>query len=109
MGIKTKTKTVPEVNLPEVKLASAEKVLRDIAKRNGEVIRKRRSVTLKENLGDGYAVIDPDRNMLLSGGNTSDGCDLSLADLADRYRKDGKKTPWQGLVIKAIQAGKISE
>lgn len=109
MAIEIKTKTVPGGYLPEVKLASAEKVLRDIAKRNGEAIKKRRSVTLKEISGEGYAVIDPKRNLILNRCTSQDGCDLSLADLAERYRKDGKNTAWQRTVIKAILVGKVSE
>lgn len=110
MTTKSKTKKVPGEHLPEVALATAEKVLRDIAKRNGETIRKRRSVTLKELQGDGYAVIEPMRNLLLAGGDSGaqDGCGLSLGELAERYRDADGNTPWQNIVIKAILADKIS-
>jgi len=109
MKRKSKTKTVLGGNLPGVTLAVAEKSLRDIARRNGEAIHKRRSVTLKNAQGDGYCVIDPTRNIILHQSFSRDGCDLSLSDLAARYRKDNKNTGWQQIIIKAILAGKISE
>jgi len=93
--------------LPEISIAIAEKVLRDIARRNGEAIRKRRSSTLKQIHGDGYAVMDPNLNVLLSGGRSPDGCDLSLNELAAWYRKDKANTSWQRIVIESILAGKI--
>ena len=99
----------PAETLPVVTLAVAEKVLRDIARRNGETIKKRRSQTLKDNYGNGYAVIEPNRNLLLSGGQTSDGCDLSLPDLAKRYEADENNTTWQKIVIKSIRKDRVSE
>jgi len=109
MKTKHKTAAAPEEFLPEVQLATAEKVLRDIAKRNDHVLRKRRSPTLKTQLGDGYAVIDPFRNSLLSSpGLSRDACDLSLVDLAEWYKDDENNTPWQRTVIKAILAGKVA-
>lgn len=101
-------KPVPAISLPEFTLATAEKVLRDIARRDGEAIRKRRSRILKEQFGDGYAVIDPRTNVLLSGGRTQDGCDLGLGELAKWYQGDEKNTLFQNLVIASILAGKVS-
>lgn len=85
----------------------AEKVLRDIARRNGHLIRKRRSPTLKAHYGDGYAIIDRERNWLLSGAKTSDGCDLSLDGLAQWYQDDKDNTGWQRIVIESILADKV--
>ena len=96
-----------EGNLLNVKLATAEKVLRDIARRNGEVIRKRRSQALKEQHGAGYGIIDANTSGLLSGGMTQDGCDMALEDVAEWYKGDERNTPWQNVVIKSILAGKI--
>jgi hypothetical protein len=107
-----KTCKLPESqaeSLPKVTLGAAEKVLRDIARRNGEVIRKRRSRTLKEYFGPGYGILDPQRNFWLSSAQTHDGCDLSLADLAKWYEDTDHNTPWQRIVIKAILAGKVSD
>ena len=108
-SMKTKTTTVRQEALPEVSLATAEKVLRDIARRNKTTIRKRRSATLKEHLGNGYAVIDPCRNFILSGGMTQDGCDLDLAGLAQWFKDDKKNTPWQRTVINAIAKGRVKD
>ena len=92
-----------------VTLATAEKVLRDIARRNGESIKKRRSKILKEHFGIGYGVIDPNRNVLLSGGQTSDGCDFALSDLAKWYESDENNTTWQRTVINAALNESIAE
>ena len=94
-------------SLPKISLEAAEKALRDIARRNGESIRKRRSVSLKKQFGDGYGVIDSSHNILVSGGDTPDGCDLTLKQLAKRYEADADSTPWQHIVIKAVLSGKV--
>jgi|ERR1041385_1895625 hypothetical protein len=108
MKTKTRTKLVPGAILPEVPLAIAEKILRDIARRNGEWIKKRRSSTMKEHYGDGYMVIDPQTNCLLSPGGL-DGFEMTLGDLAERYGGDRKNTTWQRTVIKAVMAGKVRD
>ena len=104
-----KSKSVPVANVPEVKMAAAEKVLRDIARRIGEGIRKRRSEVLKNALGNGYGVFDLQTNTWLTSGMTSDGCDLSLPELAQRYEDDEKNSRWQRVVIKGVLAGRIAE
>jgi hypothetical protein len=93
--------------LPVVTVATAEKTLRDIARRNGEVIRKRRSFTLKKHFGDGYCILDL-QNRILSGARMHDGCDLSLAQLAAWY-KDKANTPWQKTVIQSAIKGRVAE
>jgi hypothetical protein len=54
-------------------------------------------------------VFDLQRNAVIAGapGPGNDGCNETLADVADRYENDEKNTPWQRIVIKAIQAGRV--
>jgi hypothetical protein len=108
MSTKLKSKSVPGNNLPEVKLAVAEKVFRDIARRCGEYIRKRRSATLKEQFGDGYMVTDLHTNVVLNGVTSHDGCDLGLVDLAKWYEDVEENTRWQKTVIKSVLAGRVN-
>lgn len=90
-------------------LAVAEKVLRDIARREDEAIKKRRSQILIQNYGMGYAVYDPVRNCLLSICTTQDGCDFSLEEVAMRYEDCERNTPWQKMVIASIKAGSVQD
>lgn len=99
--------------VPKVSLAIAEKVIRDIARREGEGIRKRRSKTMIELFGPGYMVFDRMQNILLAGNvggqEGQDGCGESLEGLAERYEQSENNTPWQKMVIAAIKAGEIAE
>jgi hypothetical protein len=96
-------------SMPEIPIQTAEKTLRDIAKRNGEAVRKRRSSFLKQQMGGGYCVSDRNSNLILSGASTHDGCDLSLEDLADWYKDDKNNTSWQRTVVNAILNNSINE
>jgi hypothetical protein len=82
--------------------AQAENALRAIARRNGQTIRKRRSSVLKQQYGAGYGIVDIDRNYLLSGGMTSDGCDFYLENVARFYKDDPDNTAHQNKVIAAV-------
>ena len=98
--------------LPMVSLSVAEKVLRDIARREGEAIKKRRSRTMISNYGPGYMIYDPRRNTVLSGtigAAGQDGCGDSIIDVASRYEDSEGNTPWQKIVIASIKAGRVRE
>lgn len=56
--MRTGKMTVECQSMLEIPLQTAEKTLRDIAKRNGQAVRKRRSLFLKQQMGDGYCVKD---------------------------------------------------
>lgn len=101
-----------QTKLPIVSLKIAEKVLRDIARREDEAIKKRRSRTMIEHYGPGYMVYDPARNAVLSGGGGGagqDGCGDSLIDLALRYDKCKRNTPWQNIVLASIKKGRVKD
>ena len=98
---------IPEGDLPQIRLAIAENVLRTIARCWGEAIKKRRAGFLREQLGDGYGVVDVARNFLIFHSVSPDGYDLSLCDVAGRYEDDPENTPWQRRVIKAILEERI--
>src|ERR1043166_8968455 len=99
--------------LPMVSMAIAEKVLRDIARREGEAIKKRRSRTQIDHYGPGYMIYDPYHNTVLSGshgpGGHNDCCGNTLSDLATRYESRKRNTPWQCIVLSAIKAGRVKE
>jgi hypothetical protein len=102
-----------KTELPMVSRPKAEKILRDIARREGEAIKKRRSRTLIEHFGDGYMVYEPNRNFVISGcngfgGAGQDGCGNTLADLAARYEEKAN-TSWQRIVLASVKAGRVSE
>ena len=108
--MKTKASKKTAANLPPVKLETAEKTLRDIARRNGEIIRKRRSKILKERFGSGYALIDAITNCYVSGTCTEqDGCDWGLETIAKYYKDDDDNTPWQRIVIASVLADKVED
>lgn len=97
-------------NLPPVTLSVAEKVLRDIARRNGHGIKKRRSKFWKEHHGPGYMIFDTRTNCIVNGAiRTQDGCDLSLKDVAEFYAEDKDTTHWQRTVIKSVISGRCQE
>jgi hypothetical protein len=91
-----------------VTLAIAEKIIRDIARREGEAIKKRRSRTMIGLYGTGYMVFEPNRNVLLSSGDL-DGFSESLADLAKRYEDCERNTAWQNLVLAAIKNNRVEQ
>lgn len=94
---------------PEISLSIAENVMRTIARRKGEAIRKRRSPSMKRMFGDGYMIVDVASNFILSGGRTHDGCDLSLKCLASHYAGNKENTDWQETVLRAVLAGQVAE
>lgn len=94
-----------------VTISIAEKILRTIARREGETIKKRRSRTMIEQFGVGYSVHDPYRNFILlgaGGGLGQDGFGCSLQDLADRYKACERNTSWQNTVLASIKANRLS-
>lgn len=99
-------------NLTVISISIAEKVLRDIARREGEAIKKRRSRVMIEHYGSGYMVFDPVTNFALSGVcglAGQDGCGDSLKDLAERYEGCERNTHWQKIVLAAVKQGRIAE
>lgn len=90
-----------------ITLTQAETTLRTIARRNGHRIQKRRSDTMQQAYGMGYGIVDIDRNSLLSGGMTSDGCDFCLENVARFYKDDPDNTAHQNKVIAAVLADLI--
>lgn len=85
--------------MKKLPLASVEKVIRDIARREGEALKVWRGSMQQRGR---YGVIDPNKNCIIVE-------HADLEDLAERYEDCERNTPWQRVVLRAAKEGGVAE